>query len=153
MALLIVRDGPATIFSPSERFMFRFQNGCFHLFRLAGIDVSLHWLWFVMAYFQVDSPIQKYTHRVWNLAEYLSLFVIVLMHEFGHALACRQVGGRANKIMLWPLGGIAFVDPPPRPGAVLWSIAAGPLVNVALIPLTVGLWLMGRSLGWQQQLP
>jgi len=55
--------------------------------------------------------------------------------------------------MLWPLGGIAFVDPPPRPGAVLWSIAAGPLVNVALIPLTVGLWLMGRSLGWQQQFP
>ena len=75
------------------------------------------------------------------------------MHEFGHALACRQVGGRANKIMLWPLGGVAFVDPPPRPGAVLWSIAAGPLVNVALIPVTVGLWLVGGSLGWGQQFP
>jgi ATP-dependent Clp protease adapter protein ClpS len=38
--------------------------------------------------------------------------------------------------MLWPLGGVAFVSPPPRPGAVLWSIAAGPLVNVILIPVT-----------------
>ena len=31
--------------------------------------------------------------------------------------------------MLWPLGGVAFVQPPQRPGAVLWSIAAGPLVR------------------------
>ena len=66
---------------------------------------------------------------------YLALFAIVLFHEFGHALACRQVGGIANRIILWPLGGIAFVNPPRRPGAYLWSIAAGPLVNVALIPI------------------
>ena len=33
------------------------------------------------------------------------------------------------------LGGIAFVNPPRRPGAYLWSIAAGPLVNVALVPI------------------
>ncbi len=37
--------------------------------------------------------------------------------------------------MLWPLGGVAYVDPPQRPGATLWSIAAGPLVNVALFPV------------------
>jgi Zn-dependent protease/Zn ribbon nucleic-acid-binding protein len=61
----------------------------------------------------------------------------VLLHEFGHALACRSVGGRAERIMLWPLGGIAFVNTPPRAGALLWSIAAGPLVNVVLIPLTI----------------
>ena len=56
-------------------------------------------------------------------------------HEFGHALACRQVGGSANQIILWPLGGVAYVNPPQRPGATLWSIAAGPLVNVALLPV------------------
>ena len=60
------------------------------------------------------------------------------MHEFGHAFACRSVGGRADRIVLWPLGGVAYVDPPPRPGALLWSIAAGPLVNVLLVvPLGV----------------
>ena len=57
------------------------------------------------------------------------------LHEFGHAFACRSVGGRADEIVLWPLGGVAYVDPPQRPGAVLWSIAAGPLVNVALVPV------------------
>jgi hypothetical protein len=31
---------------------------------------------------------------------------------------------------------VAVVSPPPRPGALLWSIAAGPLVNVVLVPVT-----------------
>jgi Zn-dependent protease len=71
--------------------------------------------------------------------EYVALFGIVLMHEFGHSLACRQVGGQAEQIVLWPLGGVAYVAPPQRPGATLWSIAAGPLVNVALVPVLFGI--------------
>ncbi|HEY1262598.1 MAG TPA: site-2 protease family protein, partial [Terriglobales bacterium] len=66
----------------------------------------------------------------------------VTVHEFGHALACRQAGGQANRIVLWPLGGVAYVNPPPRPGATLWSIAAGPLVNVALV-FVLGLLVLG----------
>ena len=85
--------------------------------------------------------------------EYLVLFLIVLLHEFGHSLACRQVGGRANQIVLWPLGGVAYVDPPPRPGATLWSIAAGPLVNVVLLPVFFVLFTLSGSLGWAHTLP
>jgi len=85
--------------------------------------------------------------------EYLALFVIVLTHEFGHAMACRQVGGTANRIMLWPLGGVAYVDPPQRPGATLWSIAAGPLVNVALLPVFYAALMASRSLGWALSMP
>jgi Zn-dependent protease len=85
---------------------------------------------------------------MWNVLEYLTLFSIVLLHEFGHALACRQVGGTANQILLWPFGGVAYVNPPQRPGATLWSIAAGPLVNVALLPLLLAAVMAGRSLGW-----
>jgi Zn-dependent protease len=72
---------------------------------------------------------------MWAAWEYVALFAIVLLHEFGHALACRQTGGVADRIVLWPLGGIAFVNPPRRAGAMLWSIAAGPLVNVLLLPI------------------
>jgi Zn-dependent protease len=79
---------------------------------------------------------------------YVALFAIVTMHEFGHALACRSVGGQAKHIVLWPLGGVAFVSPPQRPGAVLWSIVAGPLVNVMLVPVTVLLYFgVGGTLG------
>jgi tetratricopeptide (TPR) repeat protein len=80
----------------------------------------------------------------WNVVEYVAIFCIVLLHEFGHALACRQVGGSADQIILWPLGGVAFVNPPPRPGALLWSIAAGPLVNVVLVPITIAAFVAAR---------
>jgi Zn-dependent protease len=80
--------------------------------------------------------------------EYLALFLIVLLHEFGHALACRSVGGRADQIILWPLGGVAYVDPPQRPGATLWSIAAGPLVNALLVPIFFVMWLLVRASQW-----
>lgn len=111
------------------------------LFRVFGITVFLHWTWFLVAAYEL-SRASAYRSFGWNVAEYLSLFAIVLMHEFGHALACRQVGGTAHEIILWPLGGIAFVAPPPRPGANLWSIAAGPLVNVVLaLPLAACVYL------------
>jgi Zn-dependent protease len=129
------------------------QHGAFRLFRLWGIDVFLHFSWFIVAVYEIQARAKSYASPVWNVAEYLALFGIVLMHEFGHALACRQVGGVANQIVLWPLGGVAYVSPPQRPGAVLWSIAAGPLVNVALVPALFGLTLAADSLGWGDTAP
>jgi Zn-dependent protease len=116
--------------------------GSFRLFQVAGISVYMHWSWLLIAYFEIQYRVNMYSSQAWNVAEYVTLFAIVLIHEFGHVLACRKVGGKADQIVLWPLGGIAFVSPPPRPGAVLWSIAAGPLVNVVLVPLTVGAYVM-----------
>ena len=116
------------------------------LFRAFGISVSIHWTWFLVAAYSIQARTEEYSSLTWNVLEYASLFAIVLMHEFGHALACRQTGGRADRIILWPLGGVAFVDPPPRAGAHLWSIAAGPLVNVLLAPVFfAALALSGNS--------
>jgi Zn-dependent protease len=129
------------------------RQGSIRLFRLFGIDVFLHWSWFLVAAYEIQTRKGSYSSVTWNVLEYLALFLIVTTHEFGHALACRQVGGSANQIVLWPLGGVAYVDPPPRPGATLWSIAAGPLVNVALIPI---LWIaltMSRSAGMAASAP
>jgi Zn-dependent protease len=108
-------------------------KGTIRLFQLFGITVFLHWSWFLVAVYEIQRQ-QTYSSVVWNVLEYLAVFAIVTLHEFGHALACRSVGGRAEQIVLWPLGGVAYVNPPVRPGATLWSIAAGPLVNVALVP-------------------
>ncbi|MDO8543210.1 MAG: site-2 protease family protein [Opitutaceae bacterium] len=124
------------------------QSGSIRLFRVAGIQVYLHWSWFIIAFVELAYRRNQYSTIMWNIAEYLSLFLIVLLHEFGHALACRQTGGTANEIILWPLGGIAFVNPPMRPGAVLWSIAAGPLVNVLLYPLLMAAMWLADDLGW-----
>ena len=129
------------------------SQGSIRLFRIAGIDVFLHLSWFLVAIYEIPRPLGHYSSTSWGAIEYLALFLIVLTHEFGHALACRQVGGKANRIVLWPLGGVAYVSPPPRAGATLWSIAAGPLVNVVLVPVLLGLGFASRTLGWAQSWP
>jgi len=131
-----MRTGP----NPSSKA----SPGSMHLFQFRGIDVYLHFSWAIVALIEIQSRRQDYSHIFYNILEYLSLFAIVLMHEFGHSLACRSVGGRADRILLWPFGGVAFVDPPNRPGAHLWSIVAGPLVNVVLLPITI---LAAASIG------
>ena len=129
------------------------HQGAIRLFRIAGVDVFLHWTWFVVALIELRTRAGQYGSPAWNVAEYLALFLIVTLHEFGHSLACRQVGGRADQIVLWPLGGVAYVSPPQRPGATLWSIAAGPLVNVALVPVLFSLGLLARQLGLPETAP
>ena len=64
------------------------------LFRVAGIDVLLHWSWFFFAVLRLQSRgsddsfgFAHYQSQVWYVVEYLALFGIVLLHEFGHVLA------------------------------------------------------------------
>ncbi|HLJ24802.1 MAG TPA: hypothetical protein VKT71_11890, partial [Candidatus Acidoferrales bacterium] len=85
------------------------RQNSIRLFRLHGIQVGLHWSWFLVAVYEISGRERAYSSITWNILEYLALFLIVLLHEFGHALACRQVGGIADQIVLWPLGGVAYV--------------------------------------------
>lgn len=110
-------------------------QGSIRLFEFRGIRVFLHWSWFFAALYFISTGSRLYPSGGWPLLECLALFGIVLLHEFGHSLATRQTGGHADTILLWPLGGLAFVQPPDRPSAHLWSIAAGPLVNLVLWPV------------------
>ena len=128
------------------------KQGSFRLFRLVGIDVYLHWSWFLVAAFENQDRKGDYSSPMWNAMEYVTLFVIVTMHEFGHALACRQVGGSANQIVLWPLGGVAPTWTPATAGGNVVGIA-GPLVNVALYFVLTPLWMLSRSMAWPQASP
>jgi Zn-dependent protease len=129
------------------------RQGSIRLFQFAGVTVYLHWSWFLVALYAFEARAQRYTSYFWCVLEVLALFAIVLMHEFGHALACRSVGGKAEEIVLWPLGGVAYVAPPQRPGAMLWSIAAGPLVNVVLAPVLLLLVYFANAAGWAATMP
>jgi tetratricopeptide (TPR) repeat protein len=128
-------------------------GGCLPLGRISGIPILLHWSWFLVAWAEVVYRARTYHSLGWNIAEYVALFGLVLLHELGHALACRSVGGRVDRIVLWPLGGIALINPPPRPGPFLWSIAAGPLVNLVLVLPTLGCYLVARWNGWDYLRP
>lgn len=61
------------------------------------------------------------------------LFGIVLLHELGHCFGARWVGGQADEILMWPLGGLATTRPPHHWRAHLVTTVAGPAVNVVLL--------------------
>src|ERR1700756_5297066 len=99
------------------------QRGVFLLFRFRGIQVYLDFSWLIVAWFEITLGKNRYDSPAWAAAEYIGLFAIVLLHEFGHAFACRSTGGRAERIVLWPHCGLAFFASLPRAGAVFWGVA------------------------------
>ncbi|HWE94933.1 MAG TPA: site-2 protease family protein [Tepidisphaeraceae bacterium] len=109
-------------------------SGSLRLFRVFGVTVFLHWSWLLIAAYEVQQRKDVYTSLLWTGIEVLSVLVIVLLHEMGHAMACLSVKGTVDRIVLSPLSA-ASLQPPPRPGPTLWTAAAGPLVNLALFPI------------------
>jgi stage IV sporulation protein FB len=76
------------------------------------------------------------------------LFVSVLLHEFGHIWGARVMGGRGEEILMWPLGGLAYADPPRRPWPSLVTTICGPLVNVIICVITgIAIVILSRSVG------
>ncbi|MEO0734914.1 MAG: M50 family metallopeptidase, partial [Bacteroidota bacterium] len=74
----------------------------------------------------------------WYTAVALLLFTFILLHELGHALMARNRGVKAEKIILFPLGGGAYI--PQRPKKTRDEVlvyAAGPLANVLLALLAL----------------
>jgi Zn-dependent protease/predicted transcriptional regulator len=70
---------------------------------------------------------------VLGLIAAVGLFVSVLIHELGHAMAARGYGVRTKSITLWLLGGVAQLDQIPRQrGAEAVVAIIGPLVSMAL---------------------
>lgn len=119
------------------------------LFTLFGIRVRLHLIYAIYIVAEIVTSINRGAIGVQFTASAMAvLFLIVLLHEFGHCFACRYVGGEANRILMWPLGGLAYCSPPHQWRASLITTAGGPLVNVVLVPVTAAVFLAsGASVG------
>ena len=104
------------------------------LFRAYGIQVRVHILYIIITLGMILRVVDK-APEFWveyTLVWVVMLFIIVLLHEFGHCFAARRMGGDANEILMWPLGGLAYCDVPHSPRAHFITAAGGPLVNVVI---------------------
>jgi Zn-dependent protease len=104
-----------------------FLEGSFQIGRLFGINVRVHVLFVIWIAFQMLNAGAGWRDELLFLA---LLFGIVLVHEFGHCFGARAVGGYAQNILMWPLGGLAYAHAPMRPWPQFVTVACGPLVNV-----------------------
>lgn len=123
--------------------------------RVAGITVRIHAIFLVFVLIEILRSL--YAAPEQNrialgpgpvLILLLCLWWTVLLHEFGHCIACRMTGGHADEILMWPLGGLARCSPPSRWTAHFWTAVGGPLVNVIILAIvvpvlgvTTGRWL------------
>jgi Zn-dependent protease len=123
------------------------------LFHFAGIAVRLHVFFLIFIVARLLASLSPNSIGVAYTALALgALFLIVLLHEFGHCFACRAVDGEAEEILMWPLGGLAFCSPPHRPMAHVVTVVGGPAVNVALL-LVLAPLLYFFTNRWQAALP
>jgi Zn-dependent protease len=122
----------------------------FPLGRLFGINIRVHVLLPLVAaglilraaFQKPPEPLPPLPPGLWIDATMLMglMFLTVLLHEFGHCFGARLVDGDANEVLLWPLGGLAYVEVPRTARANFIATAAGPAVNL-VICLVVGLLL------------
>ena len=112
------------------------MNWAVRVFTAYGIPVKIHLFFFI---FTLGMFLRQVTEKATPIAALdiflftiVVLFGIILLHEFGHCFAARFVGGEANEILIWPLGGLAFVEVPHYPKPHFIVAAGGPAVNVLI---------------------
>jgi len=119
--------------------------------RILGIDVRLHWTLLAYTAFQVSEFAGTGASWYWWPVVLLAVPLSVLLHEFGHSLTARAVGGDSRNIILWAFGGIAWCSVPARILAHLLVAAGGPMVNLILWGAGTGLlhsdWVDGPLAG------
>jgi len=105
------------------------------ILRIAGIQLRIHITfllligWLALGYYKTGGSAVATAGIIFILL----LFLCVVLHEFGHALAAKQFGINTPDITLLPIGGVARLERMPEEPKQEFIIAiAGPLVNVVI---------------------
>jgi len=103
-----------------------------HLGTFMGIPLQLHWSFALFMGFVVllQGPLV--------LVLLIPLFVLVVLHEYGHCAAARYFNVQVDSVTLYPIGGVAQIEFNPTHSTQEIIIAlAGPAVNIVIGILAV----------------
>lgn len=133
--------------------------------RLFGIEVGLHYSWFIIALLitmSLGSQFQA-SHKewgssvIWSLSILTSLlfFVTLLAHELSHALVARTRGLTTKAITLFALGGVAQIEKEPEDAKTEFLVGiVGPFSSAVIGCLSLAVaWALGWRMGAAPETP
>lgn len=110
-------------------------GGSYPLFRIGGTLLQVHVTFpLLLALVAFDGWRQGGSGgAIASVLFILSLFVCVILHEFGHVAAARRYGIQTPTVTLTPIGGIAALERmPEKAGQEIVVALAGPAVTLAI---------------------
>ena len=117
--------------------------------RIAGIEIGLHYSWFIIA-FLIAFSLAAHFHSVtpgwseaaiWGAAIITAIcfFVALLLHELAHSIVAKSRGLKVRAITLFALGGVSQIESEASDAkSEFWIAIVGPLTS-----LVIGLVLLG----------
>jgi stage IV sporulation protein FB len=111
-----------------------FLSWNFYLGRWSGVQVRLHVFFLLLAIFVLHACTRDpKAGLIWvGLTGLAVLLLSVLAHELGHLFAANRLGGEAEQVVLWPLGGLIPVNAGHDAHSDLLVALSGVMVNFAV---------------------
>ena len=133
------------------------MSGSIRVARLLGIDIRIHFSWFLIFFIVVLSLADSFgaENVTWSDTKSFVIAVIaaalfflsVLGHELAHAVVARRFGMSVSSITLFVLGGVAnLAKEPPSAISEFLMAAAGPATSIVIGVVGLALAFFGPSL-------
>jgi Zn-dependent protease/CBS domain-containing protein len=126
--------------------------------RIHGIEIGLHYSWFIIAAligFSLGEHFRQVyrnwgTSQIWITALFTAVlfFVSLLLHELSHSLVAQARGLKVKAITLFALGGVSQIEGDATDAKTeFWVAIAGPIASLII---GFGCLAIAVGLGWQR---
>lgn len=124
--------------------------------RIAGIQIGLHYSWFIIAVL-IAFSLSAHFHSVrpeWNetlswiaaVVTAVLFFITLLLHELAHSVVAKSRGLKVREITLFALGGVSQIESEaPDAKSEFWIGVVGPLTSLLIGGVCI---LTARLSGW-----